>query len=803
MKQLFTYLVVLLSTLFLSAVPAWADDPYLSQELTLRANETTTVYLTKTSSSPSVSFANLFLQYSTDEGETWETFTASAAGSKITIDAGNTMRLRRNPANGINTNGFGYNSKTFYDYRWYFVTTGDFSVEGNVMSLIDGENFATNTTIPAYCCFNCLFLNNAALTNIDNIRLPATVLKNYCYRAMFQGTGVTDISSLSLPEPETVASYSYNQMFKNCTSLSSLSGFRVPSNLGTYACLNMFQSCTGLTDLVGIDFAADTLNNYCYQLMFQACTGLTSVMDTFRVSVIATNSCDQMFLGCTNLRQTPAIKVDSIGTTGCINMFKTCGTTTGTDSMTAGDIIVSKAIYYQGCQTMYAGSTRLRNAPAIKAGRIFGTTDKNGGCRYMFQDLTGITSAGVINVGRLDAYGCSYMYTGCTKLKSIPKIIIGEYGGSFPMQYMFNACSSLTFDRDTLFSKELASYNYYYMFSGCTGITDVSELHLAADTVAPYAYNGMFNGCTGITDMWDTLRISVIGDRACQNMFLGCNHIKHTPTLVVDSIGLLGCNVMFKNCGTATAAADSMTAGDIIVNKAIYNQGCQDMFNGSTKLKKTPNVYAERVMSNNATKTGGCYLMFNGLAKVPRMGKISINEVSNYGCEQMFNACSTLRSIDTIRIGTLGSYGLSYAFTTCSALPKMPTIKVDELVGNRNMQYMFNACTSLTFDNDTLFNKDLTNYCYLSMFTGCNGLTDIEGLHIAADTLAPYACNTMFYNCANLTSVKDTLRFKVIGDHSCFQMFSTCKKLNEAPVIVADSIGVAGCQQMFTTITVR
>lgn len=800
MKQHLTFFLVLISTLFVTS-PAWADDPYLYQELTFRANETTTVYLTKTSSAPTVAFANLFLQYSTDEGETWETFSASAAASKLTIEAGGTMRLRRNPENGINANGFGYNGKDVYDRRWYFVTSGDYSLEGNIMSLVDGNDFATNTTIPAtYCCFNSLFINNTALKNIDKLRLPATTLKNRCYRSMFEGcTGLTNISNFTLPDPTTADPYSYLRMFYNCSGLTTLNGFRVPDALGTYACESMFYGCTGLTNINGINFAADTLNSYCYRYMFQACTGLTSVMDTFRVSVIAANSCEQMFVGCTNLRQTPAIKVDSIGTAGCINMFKTCGTTTGTDSMTAGDIIVSKAIYYQGCQTMYAGSTRLKNAPAIKAGRIFGTTDKNGGCRYMFQDLTGITSAGAINVGRLDAYGCSYMYTGCTKLKSIPKIIIGEYGGSYPMQYMFNACSSLTFDRDTLFSKELASYNYYYMFSGCTGITDVSELHLAADTVAPYAYNGMFNGCTGIADMWDTLRISVIGDRACQNMFLGCNHIKHTPTLVVDSIGLLGCNVMFKNCGTATAAADSMTAGDIIVSKAIYNQGCQDMFNGSTKLKKTPNVYAERVMSNNATKTGGCYLMFNGLGNVPRMGKVDINEVGNFGCEYMFNACSKLKSSDTISIGTLGSYGLSYAFTTCSALPKMPTIKVDELVGNRNMQYMFNACTSLTFDNDTLFNKDLTNYCYLSMFTGCNGLTDIEGLHIAADTLAPYACNTMFYNCANLTSVKDTLRFKVIGDHSCYQMFSTCKKLNEAPVIVADSIGVAGCQQMFTT----
>ncbi len=824
MKQLFTYLVVFISTLFLSAVPAWADDPYLSQELTLRANETTTVYLTKTSSSPSVSFANLFLQYSTDEGETWETFSASAAGSKRTIEAGSTMRLRRNPANGINANGFGYNSKTFYDYRWYFVTTGDFSVEGNVMSLIDGENFATNTTIPAYCCFNCLFLNNAALTNIDNIRLPATVLKNYCYRAMFQGTGVTDISSLSLPEPETVASYSYNQMFKNCTSLSSLSGFRVPSNLGTYACLNMFQSCTGLTDLVGINFAADTLNNYCYQLMFQACTGLTSVMDTFRVSVIAASSCDQMFLGCTNLRQTPAIKVDSIGASGCGNMFKNCGTSlTGTDSMRAGDIIVHRAIYNNGCTNMYTGSSRLENIPNFTVKRIMGGGDKTGGCYYMFYNLTGVRYGGTFRAGTIETRGCQGMhstctklaqydsvfvdsigtygvtslFTGCTALKKMPKIKVRALGGTYSMQYMFNGCSSLTFNNDTLPNKKLTNYCYFHMFDGCKGITDVSGLHIAADTLAPLACCSlMFNGCTGITDMWDTLKISVVGANSCEQMFNGCTNIKRTSTLLFDSIGALGCYKMFVGCGTATATADSMTAGDIIVRKAIYNTGCQEMFTGCTKLKKTPNVYAERVMGT-ATKTGGCYLMFNGLAKVPRMGKVSINQVDNYGCEQIFNNCTTLVQVDTIRIGTLNTYGLYNAFYKCYALKKIPKILVDKFEGNHNMSNMFSTCTALTFNNDTLYNKSLSNYCYSSMFTGCTGITSTAGLHIAADTLAPYACNLMFNGCTGMTSAWDTIKVSVIGAHGCDQMFNACSILPHTPVIMVDSIGLLGCYKMF------
>ena len=822
MKQHLTFFLVLISTLFVTS-PAWADDPYLSQELTFRANETTTVYLA-TKNSPSVSFANLFLQYSTDEGETWNTFSASAAASKITIDAGGTMRLRRNPEQGTNATGFGHTSKE--DQYRYFVTTGDFVLEGNIMSLLDGADFATMTEIPAsYCCFNLLFYQNAALKSIDNLRFPATTLKNRCYRSMFNAcTGLTDISAFHLPAT-ALAPYCYLNMFYNCSGLATLNGFSLPATTLAEGCYqSMFYGCTGLTTFGNFSFPVVDLPLNSCRYMFNGCTNLATAMPKLEFGTIGQEACSLMFLNCKKLRATPMIEVDSIGSKGCHSMFSTCGTSlTGTDSMRAGDIIVHRAIYNNGCTNMYTGSSRLENIPNFTVKRIMGGGDKTGGCYYMFYNLTGVRYGGTFRAGTIETRGCQGMhstctklaqydsvfvdsigtygvtslFTGCTALKKMPKIKVRALGGTYSMQYMFNGCSSLTLEKDTLFNKDLTDYCYYYMFQNCTSITDVSELHLAADTVAPYAYSFMFSGCTGITDMWDTLKISVVGANGCDQMFNGCTHIKHTSTLLFDSIGATGCNKMFATCGTATATADSMTAGDIIVRKAIYNLGCQNMFNGSSKLKKTPNVYAERVMSNNATKTGGCYLMFNGLGNVPRMGKVDINEVDNFGCEYMFNACSKLKSSDTISIGTLGSNGLSYAFTSCSALPKMPTIKVDELMGNRNMQYMFNACTSLTFDNDTLFNKDLTNYCYLGMFTGCNGLEDIRGLHIAADTLAPYACNAMFSSCANLTSVKDTLRFKVIGSHSCDQMFTTCKKLDVSPVIFADSIGEAGCYRMF------
>ena len=350
MKKNLTYLFAIAILVLCSTSPSWSqDDPYLSQPLTFVAEEDMTITLTKTSSAPSVTIADLQLQYSINGG-VWTSVSTTA----ISLEEGQSLMMKRNPANGIGST-FGNTNSSYYDSRyWYFKTTGNFHLEGNIMSLMDGANFATNTTIPQVCCFGYLFLNNTKLTDISNLRLPATTLKNRCYHSLFEGcTGLTDISHFVLSEPVSVGTYCYFSMFKGCTGLTSLSGFRIPSNLGTYDCYNMFNGCTGLTTLEDFVLPATTLAEGCYQSMFSGCTGLTTFGNfTFPVVDLPIYSCRYLFSGCTNLatpmpklefgtiaqeacslmfqnckklRATPMIEVDSIGSKGCCQMFASCG----------------------------------------------------------------------------------------------------------------------------------------------------------------------------------------------------------------------------------------------------------------------------------------------------------------------------------------------------------------------------------------------------------------------------------------------------------------------------------------------
>jgi hypothetical protein len=71
-----------------------------------------------------------------------------------------------------------------------------------------------------------------------------------------------------------MASYCYQYMFRDCTSLISVPALPA-TTLASYCYQSMFQGCTSLTSVPALP--ATTLANYCYQYMFNGCTKLNYV----------------------------------------------------------------------------------------------------------------------------------------------------------------------------------------------------------------------------------------------------------------------------------------------------------------------------------------------------------------------------------------------------------------------------------------------------------------------------------------------------------------------------------------------
>ena len=278
MKKLFSLFGSLIALMMLSVMPAAAQtDDYLQ----VVGNMTVKVLITGSPEMPD-------LWYSFDKSE-WIQIT-----EEITIDKRKSYNWDPTPVcyfKGNNPQGF---NKSATDYVSFAVTGGNPSVEGNVMSLIGGDNFSSLTSIPCDYCFYALFCPNppakfstsgtyhstsssSSLYHAKDMVLPATELQPYCYAYMFAyNTGLYDSPVL----PATVMQpWCYAHMFEYCmnnfcSQTAYNSGTRLP-NLpsqqlaeGCYAF--MFNMCPSIYN--GEDdwycLPAEELAPHCYEGMF-------------------------------------------------------------------------------------------------------------------------------------------------------------------------------------------------------------------------------------------------------------------------------------------------------------------------------------------------------------------------------------------------------------------------------------------------------------------------------------------------------------------------------------------------------
>jgi hypothetical protein len=190
------------------------------------------------------------VEYSLDGGITWKDdltsdgVTLAAAGDKISFRGTNEA----------------YGADDIYDC-YQFELSDETFVYGNVMSLINKDNYPTNKTLTADYAFKWMFNGQDMLKNKDadhQIFLPATTLTENCYDSMFSWC-----ESLTTA-PELPA----KTLAKECYS-------------------GMFWSCKNLT--TAPELPATTLAESCYHWMFYDCQKLSSV--TCKATNLSADDC--------------------------------------------------------------------------------------------------------------------------------------------------------------------------------------------------------------------------------------------------------------------------------------------------------------------------------------------------------------------------------------------------------------------------------------------------------------------------------------------------------------------------------
>lgn len=256
------------------------------------------------------SITNNTLSYSKDNGKTW---TTANSGTSISVAAGDKVLWKGTPT-PQSSKGIG---------RFSGTTNTRYSVEGNAMSLLFGDNFKGQTSLNGKdCALYYLFYNNTNITSAENLSLPATTLATQCYLGMFRHCSrLTTAPSL----PATIAkSYCYSQMFDGCSSLTTAP--ELPATWLESGCYSqMFSGCVSLTTAPVL--RTRSLDNDCYYKMFTYCRNLNSI------------TCFATYIGASNCTRDWVYGVAASGTfTKAASMTSW---TTGTSGIPEGWTVVN------------------------------------------------------------------------------------------------------------------------------------------------------------------------------------------------------------------------------------------------------------------------------------------------------------------------------------------------------------------------------------------------------------------------------------------------------------------------------
>jgi len=443
------------------------------------------------------------ISYSKDDGETWTDITSSLEGAEITVVAGDKVLFKgNNTAYGYFANNTDKSSK--------FGGTAKFNVEGNIMSLISGDDFAESTS----------FNNNAQVfrnlfqgTNVVSAKklvLPVLTLTLSCYQSLFSDTQYLD----EVPElpATTLAESCYKAMFKNAVSITKTPNL-YSTSLAKNCYFQMFYGCTSLTTVTELPLA--TMKEGCYQSMLQGCTSLTSI-STFTISSSAVRCCRAMFLGCTSLTNIScSLTATSLSTECYYEMFNGCISLTTTPALPATTL--GAACYYD----MFKGCTSITSAPVLSA-----TTASSECYRSMFEGCTSLVTPPALPATTLGTNCYRSMFYGCTSLTTAPALPAMTLADSCYYNMFYN-CTSLA-TAPTLPATSLANSCYANMFYGCTSLTTAPVL--PATTLANSCYSYMFGKCSSLTTAPDLLATTVY-NQCYVGMFRYCSYLTYVKCM--------------------------------------------------------------------------------------------------------------------------------------------------------------------------------------------------------------------------------------------------------------------------------
>ena len=448
--------------------------------------------------SPGFSMEGKPISYSINDGS-WQTITATSPGFSFYVDAGEVVKFK-----GENDN---------YGEEWsncnFGSSTAVFEVEGNIMSLIYGENFENQYDFPYGSSYNFsnLFRGCTGLTSVENLILPATALTVGCYQYMFYGCSQIETAPV-LPAAVAV-DYCYQRMFTNCSSLSYIKCMLTnPDDSNVYRPTYLWVSNVSGRGIFVKDYGVSWGygdDGIPINWTVQEVTPVFSAVPlTFEILSAGT---------ITRSRYYTETSIDyNLNGAGW------------TDMNDAGNSISVNA----GDNVKFRGNNYTVGNSSVLGYGLFGGTAKFNAYGNIMSLLDGDNYAGMEDFtdAQNTPYSFASLFENCTGLVSIENLVL-------PATALTESC-------------------YDQMFRGCTSLNTIMD-RLPATSVQSQSYRHMFSGCTSLSavdrDIFIALSGGTLPARAASSMFASTSLVV-APILYAQSIGNDTYGAMFRNTNT-------------------------------------------------------------------------------------------------------------------------------------------------------------------------------------------------------------------------------------------------------------
>ena len=298
--------------------------PYEEQNLTFNITSPGTIRFGKVSPS-SLAAANdaptVTIYYKVNSGN-WTAITTTTAGTEFNVVSGDTVQFKGDNA----YYGYAYSTGLRASANSFSGSTATFDICGNIMSLIDSQNFATidrtwaaaNHKSAFYCMFRGTQVVDASNLVLQPSGATQDLMADFIYQEFFNRCSYL-VAAPTLPAT-MLRTNCYTNMFQNCSGMTTAPAVSA-TTLAASCCTHMFDGCSSLTAAPALP--ATTLSNTCYSYMFQNCTSLTTA-PALPATTLKTSCYAYMFLGCTGLTVAPVLPATTLANNCYQGMFNGC-----------------------------------------------------------------------------------------------------------------------------------------------------------------------------------------------------------------------------------------------------------------------------------------------------------------------------------------------------------------------------------------------------------------------------------------------------------------------------------------------